>query len=313
MFGRIAGGVQGPSAFRGVLLAVAAGSAVLLQASAALADTQTFTSPGTSTFTVPAGVTNLTVTAVGSSGGTSIGGHGACSPGRGATITATLPVSAGQVLSVVVAGPGGHGNFGVGAGGSGGIGGGGTGGAGQTSGWQPSGAGGGGASSVSAASPLLVGGGGGGAGGGSTGCSSGGDAGSPGGNLNVSGSGGPSVLIPGTGGGAGGTSAALERRPVQEGRLEGVHGQREAVQEPGRLRELRRHQGWEPARRQLVKQLRRQWRPRVRRGLFRFGPDCLPLPRESGSRPAPWAPAVAASPSVVGRLAHLRDPVRGRG
>jgi hypothetical protein len=137
-------------------------------------------SPGDHLYKVPAGVRRITVTAVGAAGGNCLPGHG----GKGAAITATVPVRPGEVLLVGVGG------FGKGCNivpASGGFGGGGAGGAGNTSRGSP-GAGGGGASFVIPRSSsrnfrtaLVVAGGG----GGSTDFSStvgvnGGNAGSPG-------------------------------------------------------------------------------------------------------------------------------------
>ena len=163
------------------------------------AATETFSSPGSYSFTVPAGVTSVTLTATGAAGGRSA--SGTAGGGQGAVVTATVPVPAGEQLSVAVGAPGG-------TGGTGGTGGGGAGGAAANGG-----AGGGGASVVSLASsaagsspPLVVaGGGGGGAGGGGGGLGGGGNAGSGGtaGSAGIGG-GGPGTSSAGGGGGAAG-------------------------------------------------------------------------------------------------------------
>ncbi len=122
------------------------------------------------TFTVPAGVGALTITATGASGGTS--GVDSGLPGYGATMAATVPVTAGATLYVEVGGAGGDPSYG--APGSGGFNGGASGGMG-IEGPYSGGAGGGGASDVrscssgdttcdSLSSRLVVGAGGAGAG-----------------------------------------------------------------------------------------------------------------------------------------------------
>lgn len=64
-----------------------------------------YTASGQDAFTVPAGVTSVDVTAVGAGGG--IGDSASASPGLGASVQdAAVPVTAGQVLGVVVGGPG---------------------------------------------------------------------------------------------------------------------------------------------------------------------------------------------------------------
>jgi hypothetical protein len=167
------------------------------------ATTQTFFSPGDHSFTVPLGVTSITVTAIGAGGGNCTPAHG----GRGAAITATVPVTPGEALVAAVGGPGGpcNGNY------VGGVGGGGGGGAGTRGG---TGAGGGGASVVAPgtfipelAQALVVAGGG----GGSTSfleSDNGGDAGSPGTDGTVAGSGGGAgTQSSGGAGGVAGTNA----------------------------------------------------------------------------------------------------------
>jgi hypothetical protein len=165
---------------------------------AAFGDTATFNSTGAEqTFTVPVGVSTVHVVAVGGRGGT--GGLATDVGGFGAIATADLPVSAGQVLYVEVAGNGAAGYTSSGSTVPGGFNGGGTGGI--------NGGGGGGASDVrtapaavadSLASRLIVAGGG----GGGTGVDSpGGNAGAPGQDGVGSGFGGAGSA---TAGGAGG-------------------------------------------------------------------------------------------------------------
>ncbi|MFC5914666.1 prealbumin-like fold domain-containing protein [Streptomyces pulveraceus] len=114
-------------------------------------------------FTVPAGICSLSVAAYGAAGGT---GQYGVPGGRGAEVSASLDVTAGQVLTVDVGGAG-HGGDDPDAAAQGGYGGGGRGGAyrvgGQISGIT---AGGGGGRTVISAgpTPLIVAGGGGGGG-----------------------------------------------------------------------------------------------------------------------------------------------------
>src|SRR5690348_10411535 len=83
---------------------VAALCAVLWFASSASAATVTYTATGgEQTFAVPAGVTQLHVVAVGASG--AAGGSG-LPGGKGALVTADLPVSPGSTLYVEVGGNG---------------------------------------------------------------------------------------------------------------------------------------------------------------------------------------------------------------
>ena len=64
------------------------------------ANSRTFDFTGAAqSFTVPAGVTRITVAAYGASGGTSLS-----LGGKGGLVTATLPVTAGETLSVFVGG-----------------------------------------------------------------------------------------------------------------------------------------------------------------------------------------------------------------
>lgn len=157
-------------------------------------------------FSVPRGVDKLTVTVTGSSGGSaSTGGEG----GAGATVTATVPVAAGDLLDVTV---GCWTGYGWSSGGSGG----------RTSATLPGfsdGANGGGSTGIArsgASTPLVVAGGGGGGGGtGVTGLSYGGDGGS-GGRT-------PGNGAPGTGngaandGGAGGAASTPAGVPGGQG------------------------------------------------------------------------------------------------
>src|SRR5581483_6444509 len=73
------------------------------QAAWASAPTRSFATLGDHPYTVPAGVTSITVKAVGAAGGNCDPAHG----GRGASITATVPVTPGEALVVAVGGPGG--------------------------------------------------------------------------------------------------------------------------------------------------------------------------------------------------------------
>jgi hypothetical protein len=157
-------------------------------ASAATTETATFTVPGSYVFNVPTGVTSITVTATGGAGGS----VGVLAGGRGAAVTATVPVVSDEQLLVGVGGSvaGGSSTGGIGGGGS------------SDANTLFPGAGGGGASSVGAssfpASGLLVVAAG---GGGAAGATAGGDAGSPGGGAGGGGAGTSS------GGGAGGSES----------------------------------------------------------------------------------------------------------
>jgi hypothetical protein len=182
-----------------------------------------FASPGDHSYKVPAGVRKITITAVGAGGGNCTPGHG----GKGASITATVPVSPGETLEVGVGGPG-LGCNKVPA--SGRFGGGGTGGAGNTSRGSP-GADGGGASFVipgrKFSRALVVAGGG----GGSTDFSptigvDGGNAGSPGKAGATTGSGGGAGTK--SAGGAGGAAGSPNSQAGFSGSLRtggaGGHG-----------------------------------------------------------------------------------------
>ncbi|MGI4875559.1 MAG: glycine-rich protein [Janthinobacterium lividum] len=94
------------------------GSALLLAVTLpALAQTVTtfnYTG-GPQTYTVPVGVTRLQVVATGGSGG--ISSSSSATPAPGAVVQAVVPVTAGEVLTVVVGGQGASGNAGTTAGG----------------------------------------------------------------------------------------------------------------------------------------------------------------------------------------------------
>ena len=79
--------------------------------------TASFPNTGSYTWTVPAGVTSIQAVVTGAGGG---GNQGGSRGGSGATVTATLPVTPGEVLNLVVGGGGGPGNSAVAQGGSGG-------------------------------------------------------------------------------------------------------------------------------------------------------------------------------------------------
>ncbi len=149
---------------------LAAGGLIFLP-TRVLAASTTFLYPGSvQQFVVPAGVTEITVQAAGAQGG-----HGASSggtscftscPGGGALVTATIPVTQGETLTINVGGMGGPGSVG----GAGGANGGGAGG--PVFGVIPvlAGGGGGGATDVrqggtALANRVVVAGGGGGGGG----------------------------------------------------------------------------------------------------------------------------------------------------
>lgn len=189
------------------LVAAAFLSAGTGSASADVTKTTTFNTPGSYTFAVPEGVSSITVTVIGAAGGSYLDPCFSDSGGEGASVTATVPVSSQEQLSVGVGGPGADGCVGspTAAGAAGGVGGGGQGGSSQSAG----GAGGGGASVVGVAEPLpgfaalVVAGGGGGAG---LNSADGGNAGSPGANgvSAATGGGAGSQTSGGAGGAAGG-------------------------------------------------------------------------------------------------------------
>ena len=157
-------------------LVAALGLCAGVSTEAASAATQTFSVPGDHTFIVPSGITTISVTAIGAEGGDCYLAFG----GRGASVSAIIPVSPGEKLFVGVGGVGGGGG-GIGTyclagnqGGAGGTDGGGAGGPDNgPSGNETDGSGGGGASAVGLANSLggeqfgnlmIVAGGGGGAG-----------------------------------------------------------------------------------------------------------------------------------------------------
>ena len=82
--------------------------------------TRTFAYTGTvETLTVPVGVTSMRIVALGAEGGTSTGEAGGMTirGGKGAQVSATVPVSGGVVLSILVGGIGLNSNCGSGGGG----------------------------------------------------------------------------------------------------------------------------------------------------------------------------------------------------
>jgi hypothetical protein len=160
-------------------------SSNITSVSAECQTTVSYTTPGTYTLTVPAGVISVQVVAIGGGAGGSGESFGLGSPGgSGAQVTATLSVTAGQAIGLVV---GGGGISGLSPGG----------------GICPSGGGGGGASSIDAgnADQVIAGGGGGG-----DGCGSDGYNGGTGGGAN--GAGGAGAGVYGGAGGSGGIGGA---------------------------------------------------------------------------------------------------------
>ena len=155
-----------------------------------------FTIPGPYNWTVPAGVTSVQVVATGGGGGGSgtfsINGTGTgsgigSSGGSGAQVTATLSVTPGQVIALV-------------------VGGGGTGGLSEPNQICSVGGGGGGASGLDVGNPDQVVAGGGGGGGGS--CGNSGYYGGSGGAGGASGAGGAGAGVFGGAGGGGGIGGA---------------------------------------------------------------------------------------------------------
>jgi uncharacterized repeat protein (TIGR01451 family) len=206
---------------RGIGLAAAAAlvgaGLAIVPALRADAEQASFSTVGTHSFVVPAGVTAITVDAYGAQGSDSaIGSPRRPRGGRGGRATATIAVTPGETLTVVVGGAGSASGSG---GASGGFNGGGD------TGGQESGSG-GGASDVrqggmTRAHRVVVAGGGGGAGyelpadGGSGGGASGGNAGS---NFGAAGAGGGQ-----TGGGAGGPhSGGLSGAAGEAGDTDGL-------------------------------------------------------------------------------------------
>jgi hypothetical protein len=156
----------------------------------ACATVMSYTTPGSYNWTVPAGVATVQVVAIGGGGGgggmTTSSEPGAAG-GAGAFVTATLSVSAGQVIALVVGGGAGAGAF-------------------ASSFDCATGGGGGGASSVDVGNPdrIIAGGGGGGGGycGGGNGANAG-PGGSGGGMAGAGGAGGTAGLVGGAGGSGG--------------------------------------------------------------------------------------------------------------
>jgi len=176
--------------------------ALLVAAAPAVAQspvTQTYTSTTPTSFTVPANVTSITVQAIGGNGGNALGPGGAvvASGGQGRVVNATLPVTPGEVLWIVVGGNGANSSQAFGGGGGGG--------ASDIRTCAP------GASTCSTAgtslqSRLIVAGGGGG-GGGSAAGGDGGDSDDPGDDgVGIAGSGGNAGAT--NGGGQGGSGSA---------------------------------------------------------------------------------------------------------
>ncbi len=88
---------------------------VLVFSASAFAETATFTyTDGQQEFEVPAGVTSIEATAIGASGGA---GENGVAGGRGATVEGDLSVTGGEILYVLVGGPGATGTPGGGGGG----------------------------------------------------------------------------------------------------------------------------------------------------------------------------------------------------
>jgi hypothetical protein len=94
---------------------------LLVGAGSAQAATQSFSSTGQSSFTVPANVTSLQVQAIGGSGGNVVNSSGSVisSGGEGRQVTATIPVTPGEVLFIEVGGNGSNGVTLAGGGGGG--------------------------------------------------------------------------------------------------------------------------------------------------------------------------------------------------
>src|SRR4051794_11892734 len=108
---------------RGALSAALAATVLLTAVGAAHAQSssQSFTTVGESSFTVPTNVSSITVTAVGGAGGNAVSGGGQIVQpgGQARSVTATIPVSAGEVLYIEVGGGGGSGRGLAGGGGGG--------------------------------------------------------------------------------------------------------------------------------------------------------------------------------------------------
>ena len=169
----------------------------------------TFTAQGAHAFIVPVGVTSIYVKAIGAHGGNCFNDNSGDNGGRGASVTAIVPVTPGEPLFVGVGGPGGGTGLCVGPAGGGGVGGGSGG---------TDGGGGGGASLVGpgVGTPnfggllVVAGGGGGGAY-----RRAGGDAGAPGADGDTPSSGGGAGTQ--VSGGAGGAAAGLGNIPGTAG------------------------------------------------------------------------------------------------
>ncbi len=181
-------------------LVVCLGLALSAESASAITTlTTTFTSPGFHAFTVPAGLSSVGINAIGGAGGRNTCG-GVISGGEGAGLMATVPVSPGESLQVIVAGSGDDGSC------AGGVVQGGVGGGGDS---LNGGGGGGGASAVGTSispgfgSLFVVAAGGGGAGVGAS-SGAGGNAGSPGADSSEGKGGGAGTA---TAGGAGGAPA----------------------------------------------------------------------------------------------------------
>jgi hypothetical protein len=160
-----------------------------------------FATVGATTWQVPAGVTAIDVTVSGAQGGPLAGTAVLGSGGKGATVTAHLPVTPGETLDIQVGGSGGLSAGGFGGGGDGGT---------NSTNALLSGGGGGGASSivrVSTGTPLVVAGGGGGA---AQLLISGGASSTVGGGTAANGAGGPGAAGTPSGAGVGGVAGSWQ-------------------------------------------------------------------------------------------------------
>ncbi len=181
----------------GVLALGAALAVAAVVPAAAGATTLNYTTPGTYTFKVPDTVAKLTVSATGAGGGLDSGVE--CTPGEGGNEQASVPVSPGGSVTIVVAGRGGSGSGTTG--GAAGIGGGGAGGSSTD---EAGGAGGGASSLAQKGTTLVVAAGGGGCGGFG---GNGGNDGASGSNGTLAFGGGPGTQTAGGTGGASSNSA----------------------------------------------------------------------------------------------------------
>lgn len=188
-------------------------------ASAAFAPAQTITTVGAGSYTVPSGVSVLRVEAFGASGGNVGGG---VTGGKGATVTAHLAVSAGNVLAYNVGGAG-RSAVNTSTGAAGGFNGGGTGGNSSRSG-NGSGGGGGGATDIKigGAFAVVAGGGGGYSG---SGCA-GGNGGAPDASNGScpAGGGGATQSTRGSAGGTGAAGQNADPPNIQTGGVGGTQG-----------------------------------------------------------------------------------------